>query len=98
MGFYDNEILAIFKNLPEIQNNRYNPVIIVFQGQYLPRLSVNYVAISKNSDKILANSSPYFTAVQYINNLETKRSYKKRFISRLLNFLKNLSSGLKIIR
>ena len=27
MGFYDNEILAIFKNLPEIQNDRYNPVI-----------------------------------------------------------------------
>ena len=26
-GFYNNEILAIFKNLPEIQNNRYNPVI-----------------------------------------------------------------------
>ena len=27
MGFYNNEILAIFKDLPEIQNNRYNPVI-----------------------------------------------------------------------
>ena len=26
-GFYNNEILAIFKNLPEIQNNQYNPVI-----------------------------------------------------------------------
>ena len=25
MGFYNNEILAIFKTLPEIQNNRYNP-------------------------------------------------------------------------
>ena len=27
MRFYDNEILAIFKNLLGIQNNRYNPVI-----------------------------------------------------------------------
>ena len=27
MRFYDNEILAIFKNLLGIQNNSYNPVI-----------------------------------------------------------------------
>ena len=26
MGLYNNEILAIFKYLPEIQNNRYDPV------------------------------------------------------------------------
>ena len=29
----------------------------------------------KISDKILANCSPYFTTLQYINYLETKRSY-----------------------
>ena len=28
--------------------------------------------------KILTNCSPYFTALQYINNLETKRSYKRK--------------------
>ena len=28
--------------------------------------------------KILANCSPYFTALPYINNLETKRSYKRK--------------------
>ena len=39
-----------------------------------------------------------FTALQSINNLETKRSYMKgRLILRILDFLKNLSSGLKII-
>jgi len=35
---------------------------------------------------------------QYINNLETKRSYKRTVNLKNLNFLKNLSSGLKIIR
>ena len=28
--------------------------------------------------KILANCNPYFTALLYINNLETKRSNKKK--------------------
>ena len=28
--------------------------------------------------KILANCGPYFTALQYINNLETERSYKRK--------------------
>ena len=27
--------------------------------------------------KILANCSPYFTALQYFNHLETKRSHKR---------------------
>ena len=27
MKFYDKEILVIFKKLPGIQNNRYNPVL-----------------------------------------------------------------------
>ena len=52
----------------------------------------------KISDKkLLANCSPYFTTLQYINNLETQRSYKRRLISRISNFLKNLSCGSKII-
>ena len=49
-------------------------------------------------DKLLVNSSPYFTALQYINNLETKRSSKttvnlkifkfsKKFIERFKNYL-----------
>ena len=33
---------------------------------------------TKISAKMLVNCSPYFTALQYINNLETKRSYKRR--------------------
>ena len=41
MGFYNNEILAIFKHLPEIQNNRYNPVITVNK----PFASTSYVHI-----------------------------------------------------
>ena len=32
---------------------------------------------TKFQPKILANCSPYFTALQYINNLETKRSLRK---------------------
>ena len=51
----------------------------------------------KISDKILANCSPYFTALQYINNLETKRSYKRKVNLKTLKFLKNLSSGSKLI-
>ena len=46
---------------------------------------------------MLANSSPYFTALQYINNLETKRTYKRtvylntlkisqKFIERFKNY------------
>ena len=51
------------------------------------------------SDKILANCSPYFTTLQYINNLETKKSYKKTVYVKTLKFKKKkLSSGLKIIR
>ena len=40
----------------------------------------------KISDKMLANSSPYFTALQYINNLETKRSYKRKVNLKNLKF------------
>ena len=48
----------------------------------------------KIADKTLANCSPYFTTLQYINNLETKRSYKRTVNLKNLNvFLTNLSSG-----
>ena len=40
----------------------------------------------KISDKILANCSPYFTTLQYINNLETKRSYKRTVYLNTLKF------------
>ena len=40
------------------------------------------------SDKILANCSPYFTTLQYINNLETKRSYKRKVNLKNFKFLK----------
>ena len=50
------------------------------------------------SEKILANCSPYFTTSQYIDNLEKKKDrIKGRLISRILNFKKYLSRGLKII-
>ena len=48
--------------------------------------------------KKLTNCSPYFTVLQYINNLETKRSYKRKINLRIFNFYENLSGGLKIIR
>ena len=38
--------------------------------------------------KILANCSPYFTALQYINNLETKRSHKRKVNLKNINFSK----------
>ena len=40
----------------------------------------------KISAKILANCSPYFTALQYINYLETKRSYKRKVDLKNLKF------------
>ena len=52
----------------------------------------------ETSDKKVTNCSPFFAALQYINNLAIKRSYKKKFNLKNLNFLKGLSSGLKIIR
>ena len=33
---------------------------------------------NETSDKKVTNSSPYFNALQCINNLETKRSYKRK--------------------
>ena len=40
------------------------------------------------SAKILANYSASFTASQYINNLETNRSYKRRVKLKNLKFFK----------
>ena len=39
-------------------------------------------------DEILVNCSPYFAALQYINNLETKRAYKKKVDLKNLKFSK----------
>ena len=50
-----------------------------------------------SSDQKLANCSPYFTALQDINILETQRSYKTTVNLENLKFYKNLSSGFKII-
>ena len=44
--------------------------------------------IDETSDKKVTNCSPYFTALQYIDNLETKRSYKRKVNVRNLKFLK----------
>ena len=65
--------------------------IVVHENMKLGHNTLNneraHTCKHKLSAKILANCSLYFTALQYINNLETKRSYKRT----------NLSSGLKII-
>ena len=44
---------------------------------------------------MLANSSPYFTALQYINNLETKRSYKRTVYLKILKFSKKFIERFK---
>ena len=48
--------------------------------------TLNNERLSLVNTKILANCSPYFTALQYINNLETKSYTKGRLISTILNF------------
>ena len=50
---------------------------------------------TKISDKMLANSSPYFTALQYINNLETKRSNKRTVNLKSLKFSKKFIERFK---
>ena len=42
----------------------------------------------ETSDKKVTNCSPYFTVLQYINKLETKRSYKRKVNVRNLKVLK----------
>ena len=48
----------------------------------------NFSCKQETSDKKLANRSPYFTALQYINNIETQTSPKTtfNFIGKNLNF------------
>ena len=46
--------------------------------------------VDKISAKILANCSPYFTALQYINNLETKGPYKRKVNVKNLFFFKKI--------
>ena len=48
----------------------------------------NLTCKHKIFDKMLANSSPYFTTLQYINNLETKRSYKRTVYLKTLKLKK----------
>ena len=50
------------------------------------------------SDKKLANRSPYFTALQYMDNIETQMSPKTTFHRQESQlFSKKTSSGLEII-
>ena len=51
-----------------------------------------------NTSKQFANCSPYFTALQYINNLETQRSCKTVNLKNINLKKKQLSSALNIIR
>ena len=48
-------------------------------------------------DKILVNCSPYFAAYNTSMILKLKGHIKGRLILKILNFKKNLSSGLKTI-
>ena len=52
--------------------------IVLHENMNLETIPLNNERLTckhKISDKILTNCSPYFTTLQYINNLETKRSY-----------------------
>ena len=51
--------------------------------------------VNKISAKILANFSPYFTALQYINHLETKGAYKRKVYLKNINFFKKSIERLK---
>ena len=42
----------------------------------------------ETSNKKVSNCSPCFTALQYINNLESKRSYKRKVNLKNLKFFK----------
>ena len=48
--------------------------------------------------KKVTSCSPYFTALQCINNLETKRSYKRKANLKNLKFKKKSIERFKIIR
>ena len=50
------------------------------------RLSLAFTCNNETSDKKVTSCSPYFTALQCINNLETKRSYKRKVNLKNLKF------------
>ena len=65
--------------------------IVLHENMNLETIPLNNERLTckhKISDKILANCSPYFTALQYINNVETKRSYKRKVNLKNIKFLK----------
>ena len=55
--------------------------IFVHENMKLGDVTLNNEGLSVKAKflTILANCSPYFAALQYFNNLETKRSYKRTF-------------------
>ena len=48
----------------------------------------SHMRVLLSSDKKLTNCSPYLIALQYINNLETKRSYKRKINLKNLKIFK----------
>ena len=66
--------------------------IVVHENMKLGDNTLNneetHICKHKITDKILANCSPYFTALQYNKNLEIKRSYKGKVNLMNLKFLK----------
>ena len=75
------------------------PILLTALGTVLPKSLIE--AFSSNSHlnvrEVQAESSPYFTALQYENNLETQRCPKTMLNLGISIFQKNLWSGLKII-
>ena len=56
--------------------------IVVHENIKLGDVTLNNEGLSVVKTKfltILANCSPYFAALQYFNNLESKRSYNRTF-------------------
>ena len=64
--------------------------IVVHENMKLRDNTLNSERLTLNTDKILANCSPYFTALQYNKNLEIKRSYKRKVNLMNPNFLKKI--------
>ena len=56
--------IVVHKNMKLADNTLNNEGLTVVKTKFLT---------------ILANCSPYFAALKYFNNLETKRSYKRTF-------------------
>ena len=80
------EWVDIFAN-PFSNNNNYND-----------NNNNNDNNINNNNNDNNINNDNNNNNYNYINNLEVKGLLKRRLIPRISNFLKNLSSGFKIIR